>query len=614
MVTREDSVSGPPNESTESSTATSKADKESTNVERDDRRVNRSPTIELPQNIPRVTPESEKNRTARMDESVRPPGTNTNVKMTLSLEDLQRLMETTINTAMDRRFGPENPAVRNLGIPKDPGPPIPPIPPVLGSGTGLVAPYQPGNTTTIRARDIGYFDPDPTKAPVEPKKTHQERYTVQDVRRRREPTEYMQLMVTAGRNAHQDANEAAICMLTYEHIDGILRQHVAKPNFQTTIQDFMASLRAARTLWFDIYTSYSNTGPGGGQNGRQASNTPQERRGLPPGRSNMSSNTPGYRDNTSYRQQGTWNHEQQRYGPNRPDIPQYNMHRNQDRPWQSQRPQGGFQQRDGQGNQGQGWNQGSSNMQRRIDGNNRPLAITSGDTRPGNNQRWPNSQQNGNGGYQNQQGQNRPWLNRSHNGTTRPQNGGTTNIPVKAYHGEPLDNDNPHDEYANEPMDESASYDNHQEYEAYEEDFYGSDAYHSNYYSNDPSTSGEGQQHGSTQDTRSTESTDVNFAPTGMVHECKNCKESFGSKNKLHRHLRTSCNRTIKKGPNGINFGAVDIQHIDTLVFKNQKPVDVLGGVVESNATDDAKGGYGFRGWQYVTAMVKLHATAKAEP
>ncbi|KAI9776515.1 MAG: hypothetical protein M1816_005244 [Peltula sp. TS41687] len=175
-VTRENSVSGPPSDSTESNTATSTAEKESTTVDKDDRRVNRSPTIELPQNIPRIRPESERNRTARMDESARPPGTNTNVNMTLSLEDLQRLMETTINKAMDRRFGPENPAVRNPGIPRDPGPPgppVPPIPPVLGDGTGLVAPYQPGNTTMIRARDIGYFDPDSTKTPVEPKETHQ---------------------------------------------------------------------------------------------------------------------------------------------------------------------------------------------------------------------------------------------------------------------------------------------------------------------------------------------------------------------------------------------------------------------------------------------------------
>ncbi|KAI9776908.1 MAG: hypothetical protein M1816_005002 [Peltula sp. TS41687] len=104
-------------------------------------------------------------------------------------------------------------------------------------------------------------------------------------------------------------------------------------------------------------------------------------------------------------------------------------------------------------------------------------AITSGDTRPGNNQRWPNSQQNGNGGYQNQQGQNRPWLNRSHNGTTRPQNGGTTNIPVKAYHGDPAEgHENAYEGYANELTDDTTSYDKHQEYEAYEEDFYGSDA------------------------------------------------------------------------------------------------------------------------------------------
>ncbi|KAI9776609.1 MAG: hypothetical protein M1816_005226 [Peltula sp. TS41687] len=267
-LTRQNRNPGPSRKTTESDTTTSTVEKGSTSVDKDNQRVNRSPTVELPQNLPRITPESERNSTSRMDEPIGNAGTNTNVNMTLSLEDLQRLMGTMINTAMDRRFGPENPAVRNPGLPRDPGPPrppVPPIPPVLGGGTGLVAPYQPSNTTTIRARDIGYFDPDPTRTPVGPKDTHQvyhnvfaftnrlkakaitvgvrigvsyevfrgfwERYTVQDVRRRREPTEDRQLMVTAGRNAHQDANEAAICMLAYEHIDGILRQHVAKPIF-----------------------------------------------------------------------------------------------------------------------------------------------------------------------------------------------------------------------------------------------------------------------------------------------------------------------------------------------------------------------------------------------
>ncbi|KAI9783323.1 MAG: hypothetical protein M1816_001421 [Peltula sp. TS41687] len=169
----------------------------------------------------------------------------------------------------------------------------------------------------------------------------QERYTVQNVRRRREPTEYMQRMVTAGRNAHRDANEAAICMLAYEHIDGILQQHVAKPNYQTTIQDFMASLREARILWFDIYTSYSNTGPGETQNGRQSSNMQQERRGLPPGRFNTS-NTPSYCDNGRRpdHQQGNWNNGQPGYMPSR-QFPS-NSHGNQNNAWQGQRFQQGL--------------------------------------------------------------------------------------------------------------------------------------------------------------------------------------------------------------------------------------------------------------------------------
>ncbi|KAI9789601.1 MAG: hypothetical protein M1816_005910 [Peltula sp. TS41687] len=592
-VTRENSVSGPSGESTESSTTTSTAEKESTTIHKDDQRVYRSPTIELPQDIPRITPEK-----------------------------LQHLMQTTINTAMDRRFGAENAANRNAGPPEPPGPPIPPAP---SGGVGFVAPYQSNNTTMIRARHIGYFDPDATKSPVELKDTHQvyhnvfsftnqlkakavtlgealfssnvancligeaerwyteeisnltrrglqiatiqewsdvlekrfrdepskslltvmqERYTVQDVRRRREPTEYMQLMVAAGQNAHRDANEAVICMLaTSWQVSGKQGLYGSTYTLPTTsIQDKEDPTTDGSQIPLKNDVDYS----------LDASTRRILFQDIAKTHGVVANPTTGTTVNNAMAQIAS-------------------PHRNTTRIETRIAP-------------------GKARDLKEVINNERDNGI---------------------------KGQNRPWLNRLNNGPSRLQNGGTTNmmIPVKAYHGDPAEgHENAYEEYANEPTDDTPSYDDHQEYEAYEEEFYGSEAYHRYYYTNDPSTSGEGQQHGSTQDTRPTESTDVNFTPIGTVHECRNCEGGFESKNKLHRHIRTICSRTTKNGPKETSFGAKDIHRMDTLGSKFHEQVDVLETVVESNASDDVKGGYGFRGWEYVIAMVKLHAMAKAEP
>ena len=79
-----------------------------------------------------------------------------------NFDDLRRLIESTVsnavNHAMDRRSpGPSGP-------PGPPGPPGEPATPPSTYGSS-----QP----TIRAQDIGYFDPDSDKEPVEVKETHQ---------------------------------------------------------------------------------------------------------------------------------------------------------------------------------------------------------------------------------------------------------------------------------------------------------------------------------------------------------------------------------------------------------------------------------------------------------
>ncbi|KAI9785614.1 MAG: hypothetical protein M1816_000361 [Peltula sp. TS41687] len=121
-----------------------------------------------------------------------------------------------------------------------------------------------------------------------------------------------------------------------------------------------------------------------------------------------------------------------------------------------------YQPRYGQNNQ---W-YGNQQELRRIEAPNRPLQITSSDTRNGSNQQ--NCTTAPQPGYQNQ---GRPWLNRPNNGQLRPYPNRPSNSgqPVRAYHGDTMDD--PYDESADYHLD--TPYDEQQDYEAYEGEFFG---------------------------------------------------------------------------------------------------------------------------------------------
>ena len=200
-----------------------------------------------------------------------------------------------------------------------------------------------------------------------------------------------------GQNAKTATTKAAQVLTAYEHMDAQLRRDLSMSNDHSTIEGFVKELNVLRNLWFDIYSSQ---GPSGIEqhstntsNGRPPQNMPQGRQGLPSGRFNQS-NPLLYRNNgygPPHQQGGYGSYTgYQNYGFNR--LPgQYGEYRQPNQPWQGQRPQ---QQQHGQGNRWTKANSSYRDQSRRIESYNRPLAITSGDAKNGQNQPTTNNQQN----------------------------------------------------------------------------------------------------------------------------------------------------------------------------------------------------------------------------
>lgn len=79
------------------------------------------------------------------------------------------------------------------------------------------------------------------------------RYTITDARNRRDPADYFQEIIVRGQNAGTAATEYAQMLTARNHIESGLRQNIPLPTTATTLSEFMASLSAAREIWFDLY-------------------------------------------------------------------------------------------------------------------------------------------------------------------------------------------------------------------------------------------------------------------------------------------------------------------------------------------------------------------------
>lgn len=85
-----------------------------------------------------------------------------------------------------------------------------------------------------------------------------ERYTIADVRRRRDPADYIQSIVLLGRNAGTATTDVAQILMAYEHMEGQLRRDLSRPTEHTTIESLIEEVNTLKHVWFDIYGSNNN--------------------------------------------------------------------------------------------------------------------------------------------------------------------------------------------------------------------------------------------------------------------------------------------------------------------------------------------------------------------
>lgn len=95
----------------------------------------------------------------------------------------------------------------------------------------------------------------------------------------------------------------------------------------------------------------------------------------------------------------------------------------------------------------------------------------------------------------------------------------------------------------------------------------------------------------------------------GIETFCRNCDESFPSKSKLHKHLRTGC--TIKNSSTGEKSSLAAQELLANLKEPESHSTSVgTPRVVESMASASEQGsGFGFRSWNYAMAKVRLTET-----
>ena len=364
------------------------------------------------------------------------------------------------------------------------------------------------------------------------------RYTVKDVRARKDPSDYVTSIMIHSKNAGLASTEAGQVLLAYEHMDAELRRDLPQPSDSSTLASFISDLRHRKDLWYDIYSkpekSYAD---------------PKHKQGQynNPYRSNSYPQNP-FRGFGSYgRPSMPYNNSNNPYG-NRPFVPygsgfQTNMSN-------SQQPQA------------------TQVQQRQLPGGRQQLQITSGNANqspgtqpPQNRPQGPNT-----GGYNNNRNPYRP---------TRPYG-------TRAF----LTSDD--DSQPSQPDDQD-------QYQQYEDAFYQG-------WSDEAAQTPAGQPHSDKSEegpnTHEEESVEAHLCINSLsvTFACRVCKASFPSNNQLHKHLK-SClpkasagNKDLVEKPTAEEVAGF-IATIDKLICSKAQ---------QAKATE----GYGFRGYRFATAMI----------
>ena len=87
------------------------------------------------------------------------------------------------------------------------------------------------------------------------------RYTVKDVRARKDPADYVTSILTHSKNAGLAIIEASQVLLAYEHMDGELRRDLPKSFDASIIAAFISDLRLQKDIWYDIYSKGGESKP-----------------------------------------------------------------------------------------------------------------------------------------------------------------------------------------------------------------------------------------------------------------------------------------------------------------------------------------------------------------
>ncbi|KAI4221405.1 MAG: hypothetical protein L6R40_008635, partial [Gallowayella cf. fulva] len=81
------------------------------------------------------------------------------------------------------------------------------------------------------------------------------RYTVRDVRARKDPADYVASIVINAKNSGIATTEATQVMLAINHMDAVLRDSIGGPSSITTIPRLQQVLREKKDIWFDRFSN-----------------------------------------------------------------------------------------------------------------------------------------------------------------------------------------------------------------------------------------------------------------------------------------------------------------------------------------------------------------------
>ncbi len=419
---------------------------------------------------------------------------------------------------------------------------------------------------------------EPTGVALE--KLTSEKYTLQDARNRREPAQYVHAVIRHAKGANIDSVANQLTFVR-QGIAPELRVFIDPPTPTTTVSEYVKVLEAKKDAWFEWRQPLLTSRPA----------VQNQQRNTGGYRNPINSTSRQYQGSPAYGQQSYgqqafpsrfYNNDQYAYNPQQPPYGQYPRYSNpqyQQRP-ASTPPAGQLP---------------PPRPQLQLGAPPSGYASTSGNQQqnPGQS-RWPNQNQGqGQNRWQNQRGRTDsrpPWQQPyrpkalAYQASTRDLSEGIEDENA-AYHTESIPSDTPGPSEGN---DSDA-------FQFAAQDGAGNELYYGD--AVEPQ-----------------EEPFVGFV--GIETFCRHCNESFPSKTRLHKHLKTGCGAAEKNKDSTPSVSVPPKGRTTPPVGSSEAyPAAVEDPplrVVESNASRaDIGSGVAFRGWTYAQIAVRLDPTGK---